>query len=1022
MQEAEIQRITAVVNADLSKYTRDMDSLVPHATGVFKGIEQQASISSRTISERIRAMGDGFKGIGQKLSLAVTAPIMATAGAARMAAGQINAEMANVQSLGVPQERIEELKAGIQSLAPEVGKMTSDLTGGMYQVVSAFGDSADTLKIVELNAKAGAAGLATTLDAINLTSAVTKGYGDTSYEAMEKASDLAFMTVKLGQTTFPELAASMGRVVPLAASLKLSQEELFAVMATATGVTGGAAEVSTQLRGVLQGLLDPTKELDKSLKSMGYASGGAMLEQEGLMGSIQKIVALSKESGKPISDYFGSIEAVTLALAMAEGQSDVYVEKLAQVRQASGATDEAFKAQTQGIAASGFAMKQMAVRSQVTMQKLGDALAPMFNKMIGFTDLWRGKLESLVDWFVKAPPRLQNYVTTAGAVAASTGPILIGFGTFLTFLPKMSHGWTILRLAVTSYTRAMVLAAASTVAPFLPVLAAVTLVAAGVMAIVTAVIGKDGLIGAWESAKASTLGFWEVIKGFIFNFQENMGILYTWLSANWRQALSDMATNLLPFVQNVGNNMLVIANITKRLFFVLAGSLSEQLSRAFKFIWEGSWMASLGKGLASGWTTFVGFLDSISEATKAHTGTMTGYLTEMFVGWASHFQNWMAYVKGDITMEQAEAEKKRIEDDQARISRENGLSANNAFRDLFKGSMEAAANQANQALDDFALGTEVKLGEAFTRVVDEEKGKLKGLMEGTEWKVEGPKFKLDLPKQEIAVEVNQDEAKKQVQAVQEEAKKANAKAAARPGAVSGTSTDTWIKFMGLDGSVGEGVSDGEKAMLIPLKEIAQNTKVKGDPKDTKHLANIDGNTKQPKASKDALPGMQQMGMFAGPLRPIWRPIIQRTPRVVPTVPNPPVKKVKKAPKLKPVPVPAPNPLLVIPNIPQPQIPRIPLPPGPTAPAVPNPLQRNQVPQFMQRNSGLQFPLPFTPPVVPTQPTAMSPVNRGPVNGRTSTVQNDEMLKVLNMIAEHTKATADKPSPQLVVTNKKASLA
>ena len=38
------------------------------------------------------------------------------------------------------------------------------------------------------------------------------GYGDTSAAAVAKASDLALLTVRLGQTTFPELAASIGRV------------------------------------------------------------------------------------------------------------------------------------------------------------------------------------------------------------------------------------------------------------------------------------------------------------------------------------------------------------------------------------------------------------------------------------------------------------------------------------------------------------------------------------------------------------------------------------------------------------------------------------------------------------------------------------------------------------------------------------------------------------------------------------------------------------------------------------------
>lgn len=101
------------------------------------------------------------------------------------------------------------------------------------------------------DARGATAGLAQTTEAINLTSAVTKGYGDATAEVVQHASDLASTTVRLGQTTFPELAASIGSVVPLAAALNVTQEELFGTMATFTGVTGNAAEVSTQLTSVL---------------------------------------------------------------------------------------------------------------------------------------------------------------------------------------------------------------------------------------------------------------------------------------------------------------------------------------------------------------------------------------------------------------------------------------------------------------------------------------------------------------------------------------------------------------------------------------------------------------------------------------------------------------------------------------------------------------------------------------------------------------------------------------------------
>ena len=187
------------------------------------------------------------------------------------AASEYETQMQNVATLldGTSEEikaRTAELGKDIIDVSNATGASTADLTDGMYQVISAFGDTEDAVKILETASKAAVAGNATTTDSINLLSAVTKGYGDTSAEAQQKAADLAFQTVKLGQTSFPELAASMGKVIPLAATMGVKQEELFGAMATLTGVTGGTAEVTTQLRGAVQGFLQPTKEMAAAMK------------------------------------------------------------------------------------------------------------------------------------------------------------------------------------------------------------------------------------------------------------------------------------------------------------------------------------------------------------------------------------------------------------------------------------------------------------------------------------------------------------------------------------------------------------------------------------------------------------------------------------------------------------------------------------------------------------------------------------------------------------------------------------
>lgn len=389
-------------------------------SGLAKGVDS----AKKTIGDLGRTMA----GVGAGLSAGITVPIVAAGTAAINASTEFNALMANVQSLGVSAERVEELKAAVQKLGPEVGKSTTDLAEGLYQVVSAFGDSADTVKILEINAKAATAGLATTTDAINLTSAVTKGYGDTSAEAVQKVSDLAFVTVQLGQTTFPELASSMGLVVPLASSMGVEMEQLFAVMATATGVTGSASQVATQLRGVLQSLLAPTGDMAKLIQSLGFESGTAMVQQLGLQGSIQQVVAAAAASGQPLQKYMGSIEAQTLALALAGPQADSYAQKLAAMTGAAGATEAAFRAQTEGINAMGFQWQQLQVRLEVILQQLGDAMGPALMDVLALIEPLVKQVQDWATAFAAADPEQQKMILGLIGLAAAAGPVLLALG------------------------------------------------------------------------------------------------------------------------------------------------------------------------------------------------------------------------------------------------------------------------------------------------------------------------------------------------------------------------------------------------------------------------------------------------------------------------------------------------------------------------------------------------------------------------------------------------------------------
>ena len=323
-------------------------------------------------------------------------------------------QMSNVGTLleGDVQGRLAELSKSVISISNATGAGTGDLTDGLYQVISAFGDTADSAKILETATKAATAGGATTTDAINLLSAVTKGYGDTSAEAQQKVADWAFQTVKLGQTSFPELAASMGKVIPLASTLAVKQEDLFGVMATLTGVTGNTAEVSTQLKATMQGFLSPSSNMQKSLQKLGYANGQALLESKGLQGALTALQESVGGDQLAFAKLFSSVEAQTAVLALAGEQADNFASKTAQMYDASGAAATAFATATDNA-------ESKMQRAKTAVTNLGLVLGNTFLPYVTTAaDKLAGVVQKVTDFAQANPQLVQTVLKVVGALAA----------------------------------------------------------------------------------------------------------------------------------------------------------------------------------------------------------------------------------------------------------------------------------------------------------------------------------------------------------------------------------------------------------------------------------------------------------------------------------------------------------------------------------------------------------------------------------------------------------------------------
>lgn len=382
-----------------------------HALGKIKKVKDGLSqIKENKVINFVAKGAAGVVKAATTVAIAGTAAALTTVATAGTAAiGQavaFESQMKNVSTLldGDVNAKISSLGAEVRNISKETGLSTENLTGGLYEVISAFGESADSSKQLEIAAKAAKAGNAETAESVKMLSAVTKGYGDTSSAAVQKAADLAFQTVKLGQTSFPELAASMGAVVPLASTLKVSQEELFGAMSTLTGVTGNTSEVTTQLKATMQGFMSPTKEMSAALKKMGYSSGAAALESESLGSILNKLKESVHGDEVAFASLFSSVEAQNAVLALAGSQAENFATKTDAMAKASGSADRAFERQTTSVKAMAEKIKNTGT---VMLLELGEKALPVVSSA----------LETMVDHL----PQLE---AAAGSVFSKISPVL----------------------------------------------------------------------------------------------------------------------------------------------------------------------------------------------------------------------------------------------------------------------------------------------------------------------------------------------------------------------------------------------------------------------------------------------------------------------------------------------------------------------------------------------------------------------------------------------------------------------
>lgn len=361
---------------------------------------------------------------GDALTRKVTLPIVAAATASSKLYMDFEKSMAQINTLLDDDTHLKSYENSVLKVSDELGIKATTTAEGLYQTISVLGDHGETTeKTFAIMARSAKAGGAEVVDAVNMIATAMNGYGETSDATAQRISDLSFKTVKLGKTTFPELANSMSPLFPLAHSLGISYEELYATMSTATtSFAGNTAEASTQIKGLMTGFLKPSKDMAALIDKAGYSSGAAMIKAEGLAGAL-KIV--QKEAGDDgMSKYFGNVRGLTAALGLSGSGMEKYEKHLKEMQNASGATGDALSKMGDTDMAK---WNKALVKAQNAGIKFGQAVLPAITPLV---EKLGDAVSKAADWFSGLSEGQQQMIVKSLAIAAAAGPVikLLGVG------------------------------------------------------------------------------------------------------------------------------------------------------------------------------------------------------------------------------------------------------------------------------------------------------------------------------------------------------------------------------------------------------------------------------------------------------------------------------------------------------------------------------------------------------------------------------------------------------------------
>lgn len=229
----------------------------------------------------------------------------------------------------------------VTNLAAEFGRPIDDVAEGLYDTLSnQIGNAAQSTRFLTEALRLSTATVSTTEEAVDVLTGIINAYG-LSADSAATISDKLFRTVDLGNVRLQDMAGTLGRVTPLAASLGVSLDEVLASVAELTIQGVKADDAFTQITNVMLKLIRPTEALKRRFDELGISSAEAGIAAFGFQGLLEQITAESGTAASEIGEFFNQIRGTRGAIGLVSTNAERYKRTLEDIKNATGAAQEA---------------------------------------------------------------------------------------------------------------------------------------------------------------------------------------------------------------------------------------------------------------------------------------------------------------------------------------------------------------------------------------------------------------------------------------------------------------------------------------------------------------------------------------------------------------------------------------------------------------------------------------------------------------------------------------------------------